>query len=431
MTSRELTGLLPLPEAGTPLRTTQGWSDIAYRLAFGAIGWPWLLYSLWGGRKAEKARLLDRLGLDDHALPHLGSWKADTGFLHRIVDMIEEMRPQVVVELGAGASSLVCAKALQRNGGGRLVSYDQHAGFVAATAEWLESQGVAAELRHAPLARSVPGWPGQWYDLADIPESIDLLIIDGPPWTVHPYVRGAAESLFDRLAPGGVVLLDDAARPGERVVARRWRERHPDIVFRRLPGSTKGTLIGRKSTGGQVVPFPVRHEASPALGGWRRAAAIAMLVGAGWMAHDLVDDMDAPAQAATFIDEASSSHSAGLARQRMDSQVESTRLNRPEIAAATGIVIPSLPRRWDVVDVQLYPTDEGMAVATVMRTERGEVVTLFAGRAETPAERNPLLGRSHGRAVAYWEVGDLAYALTADIAPARVLGLAAQVATPG
>lgn len=428
MTSRELTGLLPLPGETRAEEDRRPWSDTAYRLAFGAIGWPWLLYSLWGGTKASKARLLDRLGLDAHALPHLGSWKADTGFLHRIIDMIEELQPQTVVELGAGASTLVCAKALARNGGGRLISYDQHAGFAEATADWVASQGVTAELRHAPLRGTVPGWQGQWYELSELPERIDLLIIDGPPWTVHPYIRGAAESLFDRLSPGAVVLLDDAARPGERIVARRWRERHPDMVFHRLPGSTKGTLIGRKAATAQVIPFPLRQPAFTGLGSLRRAAAVLMLLGAGWMGHDLVDAMDAPAQAATFLDDASSSHTASLTRQRMDSQLESARLNRPEIAAATGIVLPRLPARWHVIDVQLYPSGEGMAVATVMRTDRQEVVTLFATRAETPAEQHPLLGKSHGRAVAYWEVGEFAYALTSDIRADRVLSLAAQVA---
>jgi predicted O-methyltransferase YrrM len=63
-------------------------------------------------------------------------------------------------------------------------------------------------------------------------------------------VRGSAERLFDRIAPGGVVMLDDAARPGERIVARRWRERWPDFEFRLLPG-IKGTLMGvRRSASG-------------------------------------------------------------------------------------------------------------------------------------------------------------------------------------
>ena len=74
---------------------------------------------------------------------------------------------------------------------------------------------------------------------------IDLLVIDGPPWTINPTVRGRAEVLFERVRVGGMVLLDDAARPGERLVARRWRERWPDFDFRLLPG-IKGTLVGER-----------------------------------------------------------------------------------------------------------------------------------------------------------------------------------------
>lgn len=247
MTSRDVTPLLSLNAQRRP-RTAAGRSDLAYYLMFLALNAPWLAFSLWGGTKASKARLLERVGLRADSLPHLGSWKADTGFLHRIVDAVEELRPATVVELGAGASTLVCAAALARNGGGRLVSYDQHGDFVAATRAWLHDEGAAADLRHAPLTRPAPGgWPGAWYALEDVPERIDLLVIDGPPWAVHPYVRGAAEVLFERLSPGAVVLLDDGARPGERIVAARWRRRWPDIDFRRVPGSTAGTLMGRKA----------------------------------------------------------------------------------------------------------------------------------------------------------------------------------------
>ncbi len=69
-------------------------------LAFGAIQWPWLLVSLYGGRKRAKRALLERLSLPQDALPNLGSWKADTGLLHLIVDTILERRPRNVVELG-------------------------------------------------------------------------------------------------------------------------------------------------------------------------------------------------------------------------------------------------------------------------------------------------------------------------------------------
>lgn len=244
MTTRETTQLLARPDLYDALpRPFRERLDV---IAFGAIQWPWLLRSLWGGRKAEKAALLRRLDLPADALPNLGSWKADTRFLFHIVDAIETLRPATVVELGCGASSLVIAKALQKYGGGRLISYDQHQDFVVETGAWLASQGVAADIRHAPLGSPPGDWPGLWYQLADIPSDIGLLVIDGPPWALHPLVRGAAESLFPRLTGDALILLDDAARIGERIVARRWRQRWPGIDFVYDRAGAKGTLIGVK-----------------------------------------------------------------------------------------------------------------------------------------------------------------------------------------
>lgn len=244
MTTREATRYLPIGRTlnGGEVHRSSA-SDWAAIIGFGLMQWPWLLKSLWGGRKRDKAALLARLDLPADALPNLGSWKADTGFLARIVERIEAARPQTVVELGAGASTLITARALARSGGGRLTSYDQHGDYVAATRDWLGEHELDADLRTAPLAPPPAGWPGLWYDLADIPETIDLLLIDGPHWTLHPFVRGAAETLFDRVPVGGMVMLDDAARLGERVVARRWKRAWPGFEWR-LEAGIKGTLVG-------------------------------------------------------------------------------------------------------------------------------------------------------------------------------------------
>ena len=242
MTSREVTSLLPLAGHGVE----KSLADTGMIILYGGLGWPWLLKSLSGGTKAAKRALLERLALPADALPNLGSWKADTGFLHLIVDHIEARRPQNVVELGAGASSLVMGRALQLHGGGHLLSLDQHEGFIHATRDWLREHGVDSDLRHAPLVESPGGWPGCWYDTGPLPDRIDLLVIDGPPWTIHPFVRGAADALFDRVPVGGVVMLDDAARPGERVVAGRWRRKWKDFDFRLVSAGTKGTLIGTR-----------------------------------------------------------------------------------------------------------------------------------------------------------------------------------------
>jgi predicted O-methyltransferase YrrM len=245
MTTRETTALLPLNDIDLDLSL----SDRAMVMAYGAIQWPWLLRSLHGGRKAEKTALLHYLDLPLDALPNLGSWKADTNFLWHIVHAIEQMRPTQVVELGCGASSFIMARALQKFGGGNLVSYDQHREFASITQEWVRENGMPVSIRHAPLGPAPADWVGHWYQLSDVPAEIDLLVVDGPPWAIHPHVRGAAASLFPRLKPGGRVLLDDAARPGERVVARRWRNEHRNMRFILDSNGAKGTLIGHKLSG--------------------------------------------------------------------------------------------------------------------------------------------------------------------------------------
>lgn len=246
MTTREATGLLPRADALITGDYVRRLSDRVAVAAFGAIQWPWLLRSLRGGRRADKRALLERLDLPPDALPHLGSWKADMGLLMLIVDHVFAHRPRLVVEFGMGASTLVLARALALAGGGTLMSFDQHEDFVEATGRWLADHGLAADLRAVPLRPSPEGWPGLWYDHGPLPSGIELMVVDGPPWAIHPFTRGAADSLFARIAPGGTVMLDDGTRPGERIVARRWRRLHPNFDFALDTSGTKGTLIGVK-----------------------------------------------------------------------------------------------------------------------------------------------------------------------------------------
>ena len=164
---------------------------------------------------------------------------------------------------------------------------------------------------------------------------------------------------------------------------------------------------------------------------WRhlgRAAGIAALIATGWIARGALGEFPQPAQASSFLDEAAASRRAALLRQAMASQVESATLNPQEIERSTGIILPALPVGWRVADVQLFPTADSPAIAMSLESPRGEHLSFFADRAETPADAKPMLAERAGDVIAYWEAGDMAYALTGQATPRRIMELAATIA---
>ncbi len=136
-----------------------------------------------------------------------------------------------IMELGSGISTIVLAR-LARQLGGRIVALEHSPGWAGWVRRQLDREGlsnlarvVEAPLRSHPLA--LDGAP--WYDedaLAEVPPNgIELLLVDGPPG----YGEGMARSrypalpvLAERLAPGALVVLDDAGREGEREILDRW-----------------------------------------------------------------------------------------------------------------------------------------------------------------------------------------------------------------
>lgn len=184
-------------------------------------------------------------------LPPSTSWSAAPDLLALIAATVAEHGPTCVVECGSGTSSLVGGYALERNGGGRLISLDHDAEFAAQTAAHVERHrlGDVVKVRVAPLTEAdVAGGRAAWYApeaWADL-DGIDLLVVDGPPANDDATARWPAlPLLYDRLAPGAIVVVDDAGRPGEREIVRRWREAFPDLEATYHP-TVKGTYVLRK-----------------------------------------------------------------------------------------------------------------------------------------------------------------------------------------
>ena len=182
-------------------------------------------------------------------LPPTRRWAASPDILRELVTLVLERRPQVVVELGSGASTVIIAACLRRLGGGHLWSLEHLSDFAAETRERLASRELDAwvTIVDAPLTELRVGegtW--RWYDLRGFsPEGpIELLFVDGPPAETGPLARyPALPLLLPRLAPGAAVLVDDLIRPDEQAVIARWRAEVTGLQVRSLSLEKGGSLL--------------------------------------------------------------------------------------------------------------------------------------------------------------------------------------------
>ena len=80
-----------------------------------------------------------------------------------------------------------------------------------------------------------------WYaaPLPLMPDAFRLVVCDGPPGGTRGGRVGLLSVIGDRVPAGAVILLDDAARDGERHAVRRWmRAVRLEVEWRQVPGGT-------------------------------------------------------------------------------------------------------------------------------------------------------------------------------------------------
>jgi predicted O-methyltransferase YrrM len=165
------------------------------------------------------------LGLST-SLPATRGWAASPDFLRHIARTATDTLPLNVVECSSGASTIVLARVMQQNGVGHVFSLEHDQYYANKTREEVRRQGLEAfaTVIDAPLrSYLLTDVKWQWYETKDLPKSIDLLVIDGPPASVQLLARYPAIPILDSsISPTGYVILDDANRPDERIALRRW-----------------------------------------------------------------------------------------------------------------------------------------------------------------------------------------------------------------
>ncbi len=149
----------------------------------------------------------------------------------------------------------------------------------------------------------------------------------------------------------------------------------------------------------------------------RRAAAIVVLVGAGWLAHTEIGTFGVPdTYAATIepslVEEAQQARRAVAIRAKTQSQRAVPTYDRADLEAATGLVLPELPNGWSVRDVQLFPARDGLGVEVAIDAGPLGDLSFFATRKPDGRAGSDTPTRSSDGATAYWRAGQTAYALS-------------------
>ena len=110
-------------------------------------------------------------------------------------------RARTIVEFGTsfGISTLHLAAALRDNGGGRLITSEFEPSKVAKARDHLAAGGLSdlVEVREGDALETLS---------ADLPETIDLMLLDGAK-SLYPDILGLVES---RLKPGAMIVADNA-----------------------------------------------------------------------------------------------------------------------------------------------------------------------------------------------------------------------------
>lgn len=170
--------------------------------------------------------LRDRLNLRQ-GMPYTRDWSASPDFLKLIVEHCLEHKPETIMECSSGLTTVMLARCCELNEKGHVYSLENGAEYAAKTRGHLERYALQqATVIDAPLQRhDVNGVAYNWYATGEIPDkNIEMLVIDGPPGFIQKHSRyPALPLLFDKLADGCVIFMDDAARPDEKEIVQMWQ----------------------------------------------------------------------------------------------------------------------------------------------------------------------------------------------------------------
>jgi len=127
-----------------------------------------------------------------------------------------------ILECGSGVTTIVLG-ALAGRRGVAVHTLEHDPAWRDRVAELLQRYRIPGV--HLHLAPIIDRGAFDWYEVpkGSWPDEFGFVVCDGPPGDTKGGRYGLLPVLGARLRPGSIILLDDATRPGEMAVRRRWR----------------------------------------------------------------------------------------------------------------------------------------------------------------------------------------------------------------
>ena len=225
---------------------------------------------------------------------------------------------------------------------------------------------------------------------------------------------------------------DDQLDTARRIAVEHWLSQNPgaaaevmaDLRLRdelrlahagdTVPRSTATEALARRLEG-RLQREQLFRRVRPML-------AASLLLTIGWLAHGQVGHSTVLASTAIpdYVTAAVEAHHTTELRALMHSQPPATEYDSAELLARTEITLPTLPAGWTITDVQVYPSAFGPSIEVAANTDELGAVSIFAARPGQFLVTPPVTQNVEDTTTAYWQFGDVAYALVASGAPRDV-----------
>jgi hypothetical protein len=171
-------------------------------------------------------------------------FSADVDYLLEAVRLSQTCKGQIL-ECGSGLSTVLLASL-----GIRIYSLEHDLAWILDCRAFLKKHHLEAELVEAPITK-YEGF--SWYAPSLSVKDIDLVLCDGPPGNTPGGRYGLLPVLRHNFSSSYTILMDDAERPEDADIAKRWHSEF-GLQLEFLPNGSGTLAVLRKGIPATEAP---------------------------------------------------------------------------------------------------------------------------------------------------------------------------------